>query len=256
MVILETRKVSLPTGSVLGTFGKGVPNSIAINFSWSGGPNCDEGCAQLRSGDCYAIDLEKRGDRKAVSDKLHRHALTPPAILVGKALLELQTLVAKGYKIPWVRISTGGSLPKPENASPLFVSQLRAFLKYAIAQGALVHLPVESPEKAQFYRSIVGDFVTVRESLQSTEAITSTPGAVSCVVGTNIRTGSNIRARRVDAAKHAARMRRQSTGRNTIVCPAITAGWQKRAGKRQSKILCGQCTACANPSIDVIYPFH
>lgn len=246
----------LPAGSVLSTFGKGVPESIAINFSWSGGPNCDSGCAQLQSGDCYAIELEKRGDRKGVTDKLKRHAELPPAQLVGRALLELQLLVGKGHKVPWLRISTGGSLPQPENASALFISQFRALLKFAIGQGAKVHLPVESKAKADFYRATVGDLVTVRQSLQSEADVASQDGAVSIVVGSNIRQGTRIRDRRVEEAKQVARARKAATGRNTIVCPAITAGWQKRAGKRDDKILCGQCTACANNELDIVYPFH
>jgi hypothetical protein len=261
----ERAAMRLKTGSVLGQFGKAVDGSVSVNFSVSGGSNCAPSCRHhpnstapdhLQIGGCYAVAVEKRHDRKQVADKLARHGAMAPHQVIGKATIEYNALIAKGRHVPWVRFSTNGSLPMPQDSNPLFLRQLRTFLEIVISNGSQVHIPVESHEKAEYYRQAIGDLVVIRESLQSTDDVTTQADAVSFVAGDDIRTGANIRERRTAAAKRAARDRKQATGRNTIVCPAVTSGWKKRAGKSETKILCGQCTACSNPQLDVVYPFH
>lgn len=250
---------------VLGSFSKGVDSAASVNMGASGGPNCDTGCRHhsestapehLRTYACYAIVVEKRHDRKQLADKLLRHQAMPPALLIGRAIVELQDRLAKGKAVTWLRFSTNGSLPNPEQADRLFIGQLRVLLTICRANSIRVHMPVETESKAEFYRQQLGELCTVRESIQDPADILKFRGACSMVVGEHIRSGKNIRQRRVEHARQVAKQRKESTGRNTIVCPAITSGWSKLAGKRSDKILCGQCTACSNPDIDVLYPIH
>lgn len=258
----------MKTGSVLGYFTKALPGSVSVNFGVSGGKNCDGGCLhnpnydgptpELADKACYAATGEHSFKGAYTLAKLVRHEQWGPAQVIGKATYELQELIRKGQTIPWVRISTNGSIPQPWEATPLFISQLRTFLKIALAHGAKIHFPVESAAKAEFYREKVGDLVCVRESLQSVDAITETSGAVSFVVGAEIVDGPDIYQRRVDAAKAAAKLRKHATGRNTIVCPAVTSSWKRRtkAGKNSAPIKCGLCPLCSNRDADVVYPWH
>lgn len=250
------------TWSVLGSFSKGINGSVSINFGLSGGIHCDSGCAHHpeQNGTCYAAILERRHDRTQLKNKLARHESLPAWKVCGAALIELQTLESKGKAIPWVRISTDGSVPQPENCDKLFVRQFRTLMSWCARRNIPVHFPVESHAKAEFYRAIVGDSVTVRESLQIDGLHTTTHGAVSFTAGRHITSGSNIRDRRVAHAKELARERFKSTGRKTIVCPAITTSFRNRTKEGKSLGLplakCGSCTACANRNLDIVYPQH
>ena len=180
----------------------------------------------------------------------------PAARIVAMALLELQELERKGIAIPWFRFSTNGSLPMVADVSPLFRSQLRALCSWLVTRGIPIHLPVESAGKAEFYRSIVGDIVTVRESLQDPTAHVTTQGAVSWVAGADI-VGKDTFRRRIAAARSQAAERYSATGRKTVVCPAIVASFLQRLGAdRNEKTKCGSCNACALQHIDVVYPKH
>jgi hypothetical protein len=248
---------------ILSTFGKGTAGSVALNFASSGGANCDPRC-QLHpdsdsdvSGKCYAAVVEKRGDRVELFNKLLRHESTPPALLIGQAMVELQALVNSGNRPPWFRLSTAGSLPQPDDASPLFIRQLRALLNYCNRESIPVHCPVETHSKARFYRAQVGDLVVIRESLQVSGSHRKTLGAVSFVGGADIVEGKAIRKRRIDASAAVAKQRYKKTGRKTIVCPAVKSSFTHRGDKEHNaKNKCGNCTACANPLIDIVYPLH
>ncbi|MEQ9406887.1 MAG: hypothetical protein RIK87_04140 [Fuerstiella sp.] len=41
----------------------------------------------------------------------------------------------------------------------------KTLVQWIVKRGISVHLPVETHEKAEFYREAIGDLVTVRESL-------------------------------------------------------------------------------------------
>jgi hypothetical protein len=176
----------------------------------------------------------------------------------GAALVELQAIEQRGKTIPWVRISTDGSVPQPEDADTLFVAQFKTLLKWCAQRSIPVHFPVESANKASFYRSIVGDIVTVRESLQTDGLHTTTKNAVSLTAGRHITSGPNIRQRRAEHARQVAKERFFATGRKTIVCPAIVSSWKARTkdGANTTLIKCGDCTACANSRLDIVYPQH
>lgn len=250
--------------NVIGSFGKGVDGSVSINFGVSGGKNCSKRClhhpGSKRKGAtraCYAARLEKRPDRKQLAAKLERHDGMPAWHVCGMALVELQRMEASGTLPPWVRFSTNGSLPMPGDASPLFKAQLRALVTWLAARGVPVHLPIETNDKTRFYREILGNIVTVRESLQEVGSHTFTAGPVSWVAGSAIH-GKDTFMRRIQAARRECRERRMALGRKAIVCPAVVAGFQARMKgvTKNDKAKCGNCNACSLEHIDVCYPKH
>lgn len=273
---------------VLGTFSKAIDGSVSLNFSVSGGANCSKRCnlhpenpRSEAAGRCYAVVVEARADRVQLKDKLERHQQMPASRVCGMALLELQRLEERGKLPPWFRFSSAGSLPMPGRASPVFIRQLRALVRWLVDRGVKIHLPLESPSKVAFYREAIGDLVTIRESLQAPGSHLTTDGAVSAVAGSDITTGGNIRERRIEAARTMAAERREATGRKTIVCPAVVAGFRlktaqarasaaQRAGRNAAPLLaildqkreaagrskCGGCVACSLSDCDVIYPAH
>ena len=256
-------KLRLQPGSILGTFGKGVDGSVSINFSVSGGDNCDTACvhhpqstANNATFACYAARSEIRPDRAQLAAKLTRHERMPAALVCGKALLELQELLRRRKRIPWVRISTNGSLPQIDDVrgNKLFRSQFRALLSFCKDNAIPIHIPVETYAKARFYRSLLGDLATIRESVQRLGRFTSASGAVSVVAGAK----SESRIERVEIARQVARERREATGRKCIVCPAVLNGFAARRDRSLLNInaKCGNCTACANSLVDIVYPLH
>jgi len=258
----------LRTGSILGTFSKGIENSVSINFGVSGGANCETSCQHhpVNDGACYAVRAEIRPDRQELTNKLVRHEAMPAALVCGKALYELQSLVIKGKIIPWVRFSTNGSLPKPDDVreNKLFVSQFRKLVEFCVKNGIPVHIPVESHKKARFYRSLIGDLVTIRESVQNVKRFPTAAGQVSIAIGHGLPLRN-----RVSAAATLAKSRTNKTGRKTVVCPAVvssfnyklnsrglTAEEKSKLKLRYSKAKCGACVACASADVDVVYPIH
>ena len=116
-------------------------------------------------------------------------------------------------------------------------------------------MPTESFSKARFYRSLVGNLAVVRESIQGgLQRLKSASGAISFVAGIQ----SQTRVERVETARMAAKMRRDSTGRKTIVCPAILNSWAARRDKNKlnARAKCGACVACAMGNVDIVYPLH
>ena len=250
---------------VLGGFGKGIGGSISLNFSASATANCSTRCrhhpeskAPNATNACYAVVLERRNDRRELLAKLARHELMNPALLCGRAIVEIQKILSKGKRIPWLRISTDGSLPMPGKVRPLFVSQFRALLTLCRDNGIPVHIPIETHNKAEFYRSVIGDLVVIRESLQTDGTHTTTDGAVSFVAGDDIRSGKAIRERRISAARTMAKERTESTGRKCIVCPAVVSGFRAKTARLPAnpRAKCGSCTACSLAHIDIVYPMH
>jgi len=271
-------KVNHKPGSVLGGFGKGILNSVSLNFGQSGSADCDINCRMHPryvlpdnvkptgfERACYAASLERRDDRTQLANKLLRHQKMRPAIVCGRAIVELQHHLKRGILIPWFRFCTNGPLPSVKKArkDKLFQSQFRALVELLVSNGIPVHLPVESNQKARFYRSLVGDLVTVRESLQNPRRFNTAVGAVSFVVG------AGTFVERVEMARDAAKARTEKTGRKTIVCPAVVAGFKSRSIPRSLPVLekenlkdkykkskCGACNACSRKDCDIVYPSH
>jgi len=275
--------------SVLGSFGKGVPGSASLNFGLSGGANCETSCrhhpehehAKANPADaCYAWILEKRHDRTQLRDKLARHDRLPASVIVRRAHLELEreALYGKAPR-PWFRFSTDGSLPGRKKAmgDSKFRGAFRALAEFIVARSGRdrIHLPVESAKKARFYRELVGDIVTVRESLQTPNMIPETiaahdipAGPVSFTAGDTVPAGPGRRLRVLAAAAAAAAAWAQRTGRKTIVCPAVRVSFLSRLkayrrGRTDAEVAawrasakCGSCRACAMAHIDVVYPAH
>lgn len=264
--------LALKTGSILGQFTKALRDSVSVNLARSGGIFCSRKCRHHPNPmdmvinptyACYAAAGETSFKGANTTAKLVRHETLGPAQVVGKAYLELKDQLARGVTIPWARFCTNGAAPEIVQCTPLFLSQLRAFITLCNANGIKVHFPVETPEKAEFYRSKIGDIVTIRESLQvpvSSDNIPATTGPVSFVVGDDITTGPNIFGRRLEIARAIARAWYAEKGRPAIVCPAIYTSFMRRtkAGRARGirAIKCGLCDACSNPRVDVIYPLH
>jgi len=277
----------MQTETVLGTFSKGVKSARTINFGISGGANCALECrhhpanyvgADSRAGLCYAKVVEGRDDRKQLADKLERHEKLPASQIIGRAFVELSRVALNGGKLPqWLRFSTNGALPTPAAAAadrrfiPLLVETLQFAQKHTIP----VHLPVETPQKAEFYRAQLGELVVVRESIQTPDMSPETianhaipAGPVSFTAGESVAPGENKRGRILSAAAAAAAAWSKLTGRKTIVCPAVRVSFLARttAGKAgrspeqvnewRAKNKCGSCTACAMAHVDVVYPCH
>jgi hypothetical protein len=230
-----------------------------------------------KDGACYAWIVEKRADRQQLADKLDRHESLPASIVTGKALVELSRAILHGATVGWLRISTNGAVPAPAAAlaDRRFLPLLRELLETARRAGIPVHFPVESAEKAAFYREHIGDLVTIRESIQTHDMDADTiathdipAGACSFTAGENVGAGPHKRARILAAAAAAAAAWAQRTGRKTIVCPAVRVSFLARTkagrGNRTAEQVaswragakCGSCTACALAHIDVVYPAH
>ena len=275
--------------TVLGSFSKGVPGSASINFGLSGGRNCETSCRHHPehanaianpSDGCYAAILEKRHDRKELLGKLGRHDRLPASAIVDRASHELEREILYGKAPrPWVRFSTSGSLPgrRKALADSRFSTKFRKLIEFLVVTSGAdrIHLPLETARKARFYRELVGDIVTVRESLQTENMCPDTiashhipEGAVSFTAGELIPAGPGRRLKVLAAADAAAAAWSKLTGRKTIVCPAVRVSFLSRLkafqrGRTQAQIeswragaKCGNCRACALGHVDVVYPAH
>lgn len=236
---------------VLGAFSKGAPGSVALNFAPSGGANCATGCpyhprstsahAAPGGARCYAARCEARPDRQQLAAKLERHEVAGADAVLEAASAEL---AARGWRVPWLRVSAFGSVP------PTVPRGLRGFLARLRDAGTPVHLPVETARKARRYRAAVGDLVAVRESVATPRRWRTAPGPVSTVAGSM----DTPPRERLEAARDAAADRRRRTGRRVVVCPAVAAGTLRRGAASRAK--CGACTACSDAATDVVYPAH
>lgn len=274
-------------GTVLGSFSKGVDGAASLNFGLSGGANCDTGCrhhpahyvgAATRAGICYAKVVELRHDRVQLADKLARHEAAAASAIAAKALLELEREELHGRPArPWFRFSTNGALPKPAIAlaDRQFLPRFRALLAFNRKRGTPVHLPVESADKASFYREHAAGLAVVRESIQTPDMSPDTiaghaipAGPVSFTAGESVAPGKDKRRRILAAADAAAKAWAKLTGRKTIVCPAVRVSFLARtkAGKGsrspaevdawRMSAKCGSCKACAWEHVDIVYPAH
>ena len=252
---------------VLGTFSKGTPGSVSINFNESAGPDCDDGCRWKDNG-CYAQTVEARPDRQPLAAKLARHGNTRPDWILSRGLAELE---ARAEPPPWVRLCTNGSLPA--NPTPAMAKQIRRLGDYAAENDMLdhLHIPAESARKAAAYRAMDRRLV-VRESAQTWHRWINARGPMSTVAS-----GPGISfLDRITEARRVAQARRDATGRPGGVSPAVTQTFRQKiwmAGRigaarrgvewtapKPPSMKCGPpgvgCNLCARRNYDVTYPFH
>jgi hypothetical protein len=197
---------------------------------------------------CYAERVECR--KKNLKRKLWRHEYSNPADIMRRALAELQDRVMKGEKIPWVRFSTNGSLPMTWRArqNKRFNRAMQEIIDFCRIHSIPVHIPVETWEKARFYRQFGA---VVRQSCQNDRQFLETTGAVSYVAGVQ----SQNRMERVNAARELAAKRAAATGRKTVLCPAVASRYLNN-NVPNPKAKCGNCIACSLPNVDIVYPLH
>ena len=240
----------------LGQFGKAEPGSVHLSFAPSAETNCDIGCP-LKSGGCYATAVERH--RPNLYRKLLRHAKMHPAQLLVAAMHRLNRR-RRDRKladvVPWVRLSSFGSLPQPKNADARFRAALKLFARFIVSQSMQdkTHVPVETARKANWYRKFLPG-LTVRESTHTRRRWLTAIGAVSAHTPS-----AGPLLERIKTAKEWARDRRQRTGRTVCVCPAVVSGFMRKLGRKSTGAKCGTgrrcCSACALPHVDVVYPGH
>ena len=241
----------------VGSFGKGVKGSITLNFSTSGGANCDVACRHhpLATGEgatraCYAVHVEKL--KPSVNVNLTRKESAGFAATCNAMATELRKRAERGDSFPWARLSAFGSVPQPATLTDADKVAFGELLDVLASIDAPVHFPVESLAKVFAY----GDMaqrrgIAVRLSLQSDAAALNAATAnlpVSWVAGER---GQSFAEKMADA-RSTAKARKDATGRNVVICPAVVA----TLARKGRKVSCGECTACANASIDVCYPLH
>jgi hypothetical protein len=199
---------------------------------------------------CYASRCEKRPDRIELRHKLERHATISPTRIIRRALGELQRKRRRGTQVPWLRLATNGSLPKPRQTDQAFIDAFRDLVAYCAQANIPMHIPVESAEKAAFYRQALQGRVVVRQTVQNLEEFLNiaTPAAFT---GGHTR---QTRLARLKTCETIARLRQQLSGRYCLVCPAITAMF--KTGRPSEKAKCGRCKACSLKRFDIIYPQH
>ena len=241
--------------SVLGTFSKAVPGAAALNMGGSGGKNCSRACAMHPesespfavpgAGRCYAATIESGFKGRNVKAKLDRIEETDPDEVVYQADAELRQ---RRYRLPWFRLSAFGSVPDRIPAG--FVKMLQALHD----ADTPIHFPIEDPDRVERYRDALPDSIAVRLSIPTgdTRSWIDYSGACSTVAGSM----EDSPMERIQDARDVASNRRQATERRVIVCPAVASTTYRRKGRNVSKVHCGECTACADPATDVVYPVH
>jgi hypothetical protein len=234
---------------------KFLPGGATVNFCTSGSCHCDVRCrhhpesiAPSATRSCYAIATERY--RVGLAAKLRRHEQMDPALLIRRATLEVQRRIARNKRIPWLRISSSGSVPHPIEASQNFLNHFRILLAFCQEHNIPVHFPVESQEKAAFYHAEVGHLVVVRETAQTLTDFLTSQTPVSFTAGEKHQN----RKQRLETSHRIAKARKELTGRHTLACPAIARFFS--TNRAHPKFKCGVCKACAMANFDVVYPIH
>ncbi len=223
----------------LGSFSKAIDGSVSLNFSESGGSNCDNSCKMKAKG-CYAIHTEKMKPSVATSGERKRVQGVVQTCL--DYINQLERL--RDNTIPWIRFSTFGSVQ-----DTLTQTQKAVFTKLLIEcdrVGEHIHFPVETEKKRKLYQSLcdaAGLQIVVRISAQTLTKYKRylKQGIAASIV---FSTGDNKKQRLVNAEIFAHETK-------TIVCPAV-----KSTILKQDKVKCGDCIACSVPSLNIIYPQH
>lgn len=190
----------------------------------------------LKAGVCYA----ERGPEllyKNYSSKLIKHERKSASKLNEEALLEVKKL-----NLEWFRFSVSGSIHE-KRITLRFQKTLRELCQYLVSTGCYIHFPVESPMKAAKIRGILkGLPIVVRRTVQSNLMdVLLAKDQVAFVVGTNKWKREENKRDCIEAAQTL-----RKGGKRTVICPAVIGSAK-----------CGECTACADHSVDVVlYPLH
>lgn len=249
----------------LGSFGKGCPGSVALNFGRSGGKHCATACpyhpnsssphASPKTARCYAATLEASPRRRNLAAKLDRHEDEAPAAIAAKAEREILAMDILGNRPPWFRFSAFGSLPK--NPRGKTAAAIRQLVKTVAGLGIPIHCPVESSAKARQYRALFrgirysggpldGGKIVVRQSVPNADW-KKTRGACSTV-------GGSMERPPLSRLHESAAILSDRSGRNAV-CPAVAAKYARGAAGEAHH--CGRCTLCADDRIaGIVYPVH
>lgn len=227
---------------VLGSFSKGIKNSVCLNYCRAGGKFCDSKCNNHpeNNGGCYGTTIQKRYQQ--YKDSLIIHEQLGPKRLTELAIKEVQS---PNNKIDWFRFSVVGSLPQPKNSHPSFRQSLRKLILLLRRKQIPTHLPVESEQKYRFYTKILKRTkIVVRLSCQNISQWENFKGPVSIVCGQN---GSSVKEKLqlVDKLKGL-------RNRPVMLCPAISGA----NPKYNTLLKCGKCLACSRRNVDVIFWKH
>lgn len=218
-------------------------NAIALNFSRSGGTDCDNSCALKKSGACYAMASQKL--YRSLHAKLEKHENNGFEWVLREALNALEGNPGDFEGLKFFRFSTHGTVPNREfsAAERIALTRLGDLLR---GRGILIHFPVETREK---YSEVLACGIQPRLSFQD-----RINGSLSSPLCSSVTAGIRRQAKleRIGEAKKIAGWARE-TGKRVVICPAIVSSFVKREGK----ITCDQCKLCASEKVGmVIYPMH
>lgn len=247
---------------VLSRFSKGVDTARAINFGPSGGSSCPSSCQfnvtgnphwQPADGWCYAMRFEAQ--RPVLRNKLALLLTMTVALICQRALAELKANRASGVIIDHIRFCSAGSIRPFQTLTKKDQVYLVRLCKWIAAKIQAAWLPIADEIEAGLYRSLIGQWITVRLSADNDRFLTY-GGPCSTVAGRN----GDLWQTKVAIARDLARKRYLLLGRKTIVCPEIVQAWQSRwgHGRTAAKAHCGSrgngCDACCNRDLDVVFP--
>lgn len=225
--------------TLIGSFGKGVKNSVTVNFGVSGGVNCSDTCP-LKNNGCYACNVEKM--KPSITVNLEKKQDNFSEYLTA---LNSEKSIDKLNKSPWIRFSAFGSIPAISKIKKADREKFKA-LAASIENHQKIHFPVETLAKYNFLKSAgFNPRLSLSEKTSGLKNHIAKDRLISIVVaGKKMATGKNKRANSQKAFDTMRELNKQ--GIKTKVCPAIPANAE-----------CGSCTLCANPEIKVIiYPKH
>jgi len=235
-------------GTILGTFSKGVPGSIALNASESGGAWCDSSCHFKRQfeltgkSDCYAIRIGVVRPSVVTNGIRHRENFEAwTRELISPRYLKKITAA------PWIRFSAFGTLPTTSQCSDSALRNLETLAGYL--DHAKIHMPVETIGKLRLYRSL-GYFPRLSVQGDSDAAVSAAAAniPVSMSYQTTLPGKKPTKKQNAKAALASAATfnRLSDIPAKAKVCPAI-AGSAK----------CGSCRLCAGINRNIIiYPQH
>lgn len=218
-------------------------NSLALNFSRSGGADCDDSCALKKSGICYAMASQRI--YKALYAKLERHEKNGFEWVINEALHAIEGNPGDFEGLKFFRFSTHGTVPNRSFSTSERIALTR-FGDLLKGNNVLIHFPVETVEK---YNRVMDCGIQPRLSFQD-----RINGSLCSPLCSSVTAGVRRQAKleRIGEARKIAGFARK-TGKRAVICPAIVSSFVKREGK----ITCDQCRLCASDKVGmVIYPMH
>jgi len=218
-------------------------NSLALNFSRSGGDSCSNSCMHKINGSCYAI--ASQGLYKALYAKLERHEKNGFEWVLKSALNAIEENPGDFEGLRFFRFSTHGTVPDRSfsTSEKVALTRLGDLLR---GHGVLIHFPVETRGK---YNEVLACGIRPRLSFQGRiENAKRATEVVSVSVG-------NMEEKPVERLNKAMllNIRLNSIGKTAEICPAIGG----KIARSDEKITCDRCGLCARsePRV-IIYPQH